>query len=117
MKAFALFVSGYIGIKSGMHVMEKENYLFLISPGWNILIGIISIYSLGYIDEVPFDQTDAKFLQTVLNIVLVGIIFYFLYFVLHLYWALVFSICINYVVCVNRGTLNSKVLKLHNLQR
>jgi hypothetical protein len=117
MKAFALIVLSYVGFKGGIYALENQNYLYIISPGWNLIMAAICYTGLGMIDEVPFDQTDSKYLQTFLSLVLVSIIFYFLNFVLELYWPITFSFCINYVVCINRGTVNSKFLKLNSIDR
>jgi len=114
MKIFALLLLGYIGIKSGVYAFEKHNYVLWISPGWNILMTAICYAGLGMIDEIPFDQMDSKFRQTFLSLVLVSIIFYFLNFVLKLYWPIIFSLCINYVICINKG-VNSTFLKQYNI--
>lgn len=115
MKFFALIISGIIGVKSGMHVIENQNYMFYISPAWNILNGIFIFYFIGFHDEVPFDQSDASFLQVILSVIAVSILFYFLHFVFQIYWALVFSISINYALCLNRGLLKTPNLLKANI--
>lgn len=117
MKIFGLLIIGFVGFKSGLYVLGNQSYLFMISPAWNILMGAICYSGLGMIDEIPFNQDDSKFMQTFLSLVLISIIFYFLNFVLKLYWPIIFSICINYVVCINKGAVNSKFLKLYSIQR
>ena len=117
MKAFALITLMFIGIKSGYYVLENQNYMWIISPGWNFLMALACYSGLGMIDEIPFDQTDAKFLQTILSLILVSIIFYVFNYVLQLYWPIIFSLCVNYVVCINRGAVNSKLLKLCSIHR
>ena len=76
-------------------------------------MGSICYTGLAMIDEVPFNQDDSKYVQTFLSLILVSIIFYFLNNVLKLYWPITFSICINYVVCINKGAVNSKFLKIY----
>ena len=39
-------------IKSGIYALDKQNYVLLISPGWNILMAGICYTGLGMIDEV-----------------------------------------------------------------
>ncbi len=117
MKMFGLLIIGFIGFKSGLYALENQNYMFMISPAWNLIMGAICYSGLGMIDEIPFNQDDSKFMQTFLSLVLISIIFYFLNFVLKLYWPIIISICINYVVCINKGAVNSKFLKLYSLQR
>ncbi len=117
MKIFGLTILGFIGFKSGFYVFENQNYLYIISPAWNLIMGAICYTGLAMIDEVPFNQDDSKYLQTFLSLVLVSIVFYFLNNVLKLYWPIIFSICINYVVCINKGAVNSKFLKLYSIQR
>ncbi len=80
-------------------------------------MALICYSGLGRIDEIPFNQADAKYSQTFLSLILVSIIFYFLNTVLAVYWPITLSICINYVVCFNRGTVNSKFLKFYNIYR
>ncbi|MEH0018454.1 MAG: hypothetical protein V6Z89_02320 [Desulfobacter sp.] len=117
MKAFALITLIFIGLKSGYYVLENHNYMWIVSPGWNFLMALACYSGLGMIDEIPFDQTDVKFLQTILSVILVSIIFYALNYVFELYWPITFSLCVNYVVCINRGAVNSKFLKLYNIHR
>lgn len=117
MKTFALITLAYIGIKSGLYAFENERFIFMLSPGWNFLMAMACYSGLGMIDEIPFDQADSRFLQTFLSLVLVSIIFYLLNSILQLYWPIIFSICVNYVVCINRGAVNSKFLKLYSIQR
>lgn len=115
MKTFALMVLAYIGIKSGIYVLNNQNYLFVISPVWNLLMGAVCYCGLGMIDEIPFNQEDSTYPKTILSLILVLIIFLFLNFILELYWPIILSICINYVVCINRGAINSKYLKFYSL--
>lgn len=115
MKAFALITLMFIGIKSGYYVLENQNYMWIVSPVWNFLMALACYTGLGMIDEIPFNQADAKISQTILSIILVSIIFYILNYVLQLYWPIIFSLCVNYVVCINRGAVNSKFFKLYSI--
>lgn len=115
MKAFALALLMVIGIKSGGHALEHQNVLYMVSPGWNLIMSAVCYTGLGMLDEVPFNQADSGYMQTFLSLVLVSVIFYFLNTVFELYWPITFSLCINYVVCINRGAVNSKFLKLYSV--
>lgn len=117
MKLFALITLTFIGLKSGFHVLENQSFILIVSPAWNLITAAVCYAGLGMIDEIPFDQTDSKYWQTFLSLVLIATIFFFLNSVLKLYWPVTFSICINYIICLNKGMINSKFLKLYTIYR
>lgn len=107
MKFFALAINGIAGIKSGLYIVENQKGWLILFPAWNILMGIFLIYSIGLIDEVEFDQTDATFKELYFSIVALIIIFFFCYAVFQLYWAIVLSICIDYALGLNKFVIKT----------
>lgn len=115
MKIFVLLLTGFVGIKSGIHILESNNLILSFSPVWNIFNGIFLIYSLGFIEEIPFDQKDANFKQVFISLLIVSTIFGLLNFVYKFYWALTFSYCLNYSICLNRIILKISISKFIKL--
>ncbi len=101
-------ISGISGVKSGLYVWEYKLFEISIFPVWNVFIGIFFIYSSSFIEEIPFDQTDAKPLQILFSLAVISLILYTFRFVFHGYWAIVFSICVSYSFCINRAILKAQ---------
>ena len=101
MKFSAMLVNGVAGIACGVYMMKNGINFIVISPLWNILMGIILLYQIGFIETVCFDQKDASYQQVffgVLSCVLLFVIFNTFY---ELYWAISFSVIVNYVMGIN----------------
>ena len=101
MKFTAMLITGVSGIVSGIYILEHGNGWILISPTWNIIMGVVLIYQIGFIESINMDQRDATFAQVALGVVAVSSLLFILHKFYQLYWAISLSVCVNYITNVN----------------
>ena len=101
MKFSAMLITGVSGIVSGIYILEHGNGWILISPTWNIIMGVVLIYQIGFIESINMDQRDATFAQVALGVVAVSSLLFILHKFYQLYWAISLSVCVNYITNVN----------------
>jgi uncharacterized membrane protein len=61
MKFSAMFINGFAGIVCGLYLLKGGAGWLIVSPVWNILMGVVLLYQIGFIDNVYMDQKDASF--------------------------------------------------------
>lgn len=101
MKFSAMLVNGVAGIACGIYLFENGINLIIISPLWNIVMGTILLYQIGFIEAVSFDQKDTSFQQAIFGVLSCVILFVILNTLCELYWAISFSVIVNYVIGIN----------------
>ena len=101
MKFTAMLITGVSGIVSGIYILEHGSGWILISPTWNIIMGVVLIYQIGFIESINMDQRDATFAQVALGVVAVSSLLFILHKFYQLYWAISLSVCVNYITNVN----------------
>jgi hypothetical protein len=107
MMLFAVIANAGTGMVSGWYVIKNGDVhnLQLIFPIWNIINGVLLLIMLrfGIINEKCISDRDATGLQIILGLTAVIIIFLICHFVLELYWAITFSICIVYATSFDKA--------------
>ncbi|MDD5326315.1 MAG: hypothetical protein PHY02_00695 [Phycisphaerae bacterium] len=107
MMLFAVIANAGTGMVSGWYVIKNGDVhnLQLIFPIWNIINGVLLLIMLrfGIINEECISDRDTTFFQVLLGLTAVIIIFLICHFVLELYWAITFSICIVYATSFDKA--------------
>lgn len=103
----AVLISNVAGFFAGMYVIQNaivHNWL-LIFPIWNIINSILLLlmFSFKIIDEECISDRKATFIQVVLGLTTIVVIFLLCNYVFKLYWAITFSICIVYTTSFDRA--------------
>lgn len=101
MKFSAMFMNGFAGVVCGLYLLKGGGGWLIVSPVWNILMGAVLLYQIGFIDDVHMDQKDASFLQIVFGVFACMGIFYICKQVYETYWAITFSISVAFTTNVN----------------
>ncbi len=110
MLAFAVLTNAASGIIAGMYVIKNTvglNWL-IVFPVWNIINCVLLLLMLRFriIDEDCISDRKATFVQIILGLIAVAVIFVFCNYVFKLYWAITFSICIVYTTSFDRALQN-----------
>lgn len=101
MKFSAMLLTGVAGLACGLYLLKNDINWLIFSPAINVVMGVILLYQIGFIEDVHFDQKDSSFLQIFLGLLAcIGLIIYFNFYHKY-YWAITFSLCVNYVINCN----------------
>jgi hypothetical protein len=112
MKFSAMLITGMSGIVSGIYILDHESTWIVTSPTWNILMGLILLYQIGFIDNINMDQRDASFAQIFFGIIAVSILLFLFHNIYQLYWAISLSICVNFIININHFIVkNASIIK------
>lgn len=105
---FAVMVNGLGGVAAGMHMLENSHGLLMVFPIWNIVNGVLLLlmYRCHIIDERSIVDENATPFQVLLGSIVIVATFVVCRFVVEMYWAITFSICVTYASNVN-GTVQS----------
>lgn len=110
MMLFAVLTNAGTGIIAGWFVLKSNDAhnWQLVFPIWNIINGVLLLLMLRLkiIDEDCISNRDAAPTQIILGLIAVLIIFVLCNYVLKLYWAITFSICIVYTTSFDRALQN-----------
>ncbi|MFZ0033593.1 MAG: hypothetical protein WAK60_01215, partial [Sedimentisphaerales bacterium] len=107
MMLFAVLTNIVIGFTSGLYVIKNSDVhnWQLVFPIWNIINGALLLLMLSFriIDEECISDRDVTFVQIVLGLTAVIVIFILCNYVFKLHWVITFSICIVYTTSFDRA--------------
>jgi len=105
---FAVFVNGISGIAAGIHVFNNTKDILMLFPIWNIMNGglLLLMYRVHIINESSIVDNNATTGQVILGSIVVVATLLISRFLLELYWATTFSICVSYATNIN-GTVQN----------
>lgn len=116
MKFSAMFINGFAGVICGLYLLKGGGGWIVISPVWNIFMGVVLLYQIGFINNVYMDQKDASFLQIILGVLACTGIFFLCHQVYKIYWAITFSLSVTFTTnCIHFLTKGSSYVKGHFL--
>lgn len=101
---FAVFVSGLVGLKAGLYILEQPGQgLFIIFPILNIVSAglLLFLYRVDIITISSISDKQARRSELILGSIAVLLIFLVSQYVLKNYWAITFSICVAYATDIN----------------
>jgi hypothetical protein len=104
---FAVVINIIAGIFTGIYVIQNTTiyYWMLVFPIWNIINGILMLlmFCFEIIDEDCISDRKATLIHVFLGLIAIVAIFLLCNYVLKLYWAITFSICIIYTTSFDRA--------------
>jgi DNA-directed RNA polymerase subunit RPC12/RpoP len=107
---FAVLTNAGAGIIAGVYVIRNSGVInwLLVFPIWNIVNCVLMLLMLGLrvIDEECISDRKATLVQIILGLAAVLVILLLCNYVLKLYWAITFSICIVYTTSFDRALQN-----------
>jgi DNA-directed RNA polymerase subunit RPC12/RpoP len=105
MLIFAVFTNICTAALAGIHLLRESFGLTIIFPIWNLINAglLVELVKYEMIDEHCLSDHEATYPQIIIGMTAIFIIFVFCNFVLNLYWAVTFSICIVYTASFNRS--------------
>ncbi len=95
MGAFAMSANGLAGIAAGVEIFPTRWSFMALFPIWNILVGMILLYQMGFAENVVTDE-NASLLEVGIATVSLLVIFAIAKYGFHLTWAATFSVCMVY---------------------
>lgn len=100
---FAVMVSGIAGIAAGLHMLDNSPGLLMVFPVWNIINGalLIILLRVNIIDTSIIVDEEVNHVQIIFGSIVVITAFFVCRFLLELYWAITFSICVAYATNVS----------------
>jgi hypothetical protein len=102
---FALLVNVFSGIFTGLHILGHTQGWFVIFPACNILNGAILLFSCNFqtTGERSISNSNTSIWLVLLGMLNVVLLFILCKYVLELYWAVTFSICVIYASNINNA--------------
>jgi len=102
---FAVLANAGAGLAAGNYVIEHSSGWPALFAVWNIINSILLLAMLRFkiIDYECIADRDATPVQVVLGLTVVLVIFIVLNYVLKLYWAITFSVCIIYTTSFDKA--------------
>ena len=101
---FAVLANGGAGIAAGLYALDHAKGIHLIFPFWNILSGglLLLMFRMDIIDSRSVTDENARPLETLIGFAFLLVAFAIGTYLLQLYWAFVFSMCVAYATNVNK---------------
>ncbi|MBS3128654.1 hypothetical protein J4410_05905 [Candidatus Woesearchaeota archaeon] len=101
MTAFAVFISFFAAIKSGIYILAQSQGWLIIFPVWSIINGLI-ILMMYRAKQINISDEDKSWKHIVPGLIITCTITLFAEFYYHLYWAIALSIALNYAITINK---------------
>lgn len=115
---FAIYTNFFVGLYSGFYLLKTTTGLLIIFPLLNILQSflIIILWDIDVIDEGSILDTQLKRMEILTSFILLLILFFLFQYVFQMYWALTFSICLDYISILS-NFVQKQILILFNVKR
>jgi hypothetical protein len=102
MTVFVMGANGLAGVAAGIELMPLRWSIWVLFPVWNIIMGVMLLYQIGFTDNVITDDNAAP-----LDVVIASIAFIFVFaianFWFRLSWAMAFSFCMFFSLASTYG--------------
>jgi hypothetical protein len=105
MLIFAVVTNICTAFAAGIYMLKESTGWTIIFPIWNLINAglLLTTVRLGWIDERCLSDREATYLQILIGLTVIFLIFTFCNFVFGLHWAITFSICIVYTTSFDKS--------------
>jgi hypothetical protein len=95
MGIFAITANAIAAIEAGIEQLNSGDYILILFPLWNIIIGLIMLIQLR-MGKYEITDENASLVEVAGISLVLLVVFALTYFTLNLSWAMTFSICMFY---------------------
>ena len=108
MLVFAVVTNISTALAAGIYMLRESSSWTFIFPVWNLINAylLVALVQKKMINETCISDRKATFRQMIGSMTAIFIIFVFCNFILKLYWAITFSICIVYTASFDKTLQN-----------